>query len=326
MLIIHFIRKYRRKYSARRYFVSQHFSHSLKNPIQSIKDPMVVRVRKLETLKGREELSEFLVEDVQQLQIGLSTPGVITDVLVPMGFDINKLLEAKLDLKLNNINYVNRGIFEKIYLSAKKPELIGIAKIRKEPISSFYGFRDFLIIDGVSDPGNIGSIIRTTSSFGIKGIFFLNQSLAEIYSRRTVRASMGAIFHVKLVTGSLAELVKFCKEEGVELIATSLKGRPELDCMERIKKVGIVLGNETTGVSQKLLQAADKVLKIPMENEKHIDSLNVSVAAGVLLYERRRHTFFAENSKNLILNGRKEFANSFSENEKGEDEHKVVFN
>lgn len=141
-----------------------------------------------------------------------------------------------------------------------------------------------IISDGVSDPGNLGTIIRTAECSGVDGIILLKGS-ADPYSPKVVRSTMGSIFRMPLYFGSIKDLQNL---QEYDIVATSLKNAHNIYETKFAEKVAVVIGNEAHGVSEEVMSLANKLIKIPMEGNG--ESLNAAVAGAVVMYEllRRR--------------------------------------
>lgn len=143
-----------------------------------------------------------------------------------------------------------------------------------------------LLLDRVQDPGNLGTTLRTAVAAGAGGVL-LTADCTDPYSGKVVRASQGGVFHVPLVTGiDPGQAVDWCRERGMALVCTSPRaGQYHFDADLSGPKL-LVLGHETTGVSEQLFQNAEVLVRIPIIG--HAESLNVAIAAAVLLYEACR--------------------------------------
>ena len=149
----------------------------------------------------------------------------------------------------------------------------------------------FVVLDGVQDPGNAGTIIRTADAVGADGVI-LTKGSVDVFSDKTVRATMGSLFHLPVVTDvSAEEVAVFAQAAGCQLLATALdeQAKPHF-AVDFGKGSLIAFGNEGGGVSEELLAAAEKVY-IPMYGEA--ESLNVGVSSAVVLYEAVRQRHFA---------------------------------
>lgn len=140
----------------------------------------------------------------------------------------------------------------------------------------------WLVVERVRDPGNLGTIFRTCNATGIKSVILVG-NCCDPYSPECVRASMGAIFSVKIICLSLEDFLSWAKQKENKLIVTSLKAKKFYTECNWGKKPIIVMGNEQAGVSEKIENSAEELIKLPMMGTS--DSLNLSVSTGILLYE-----------------------------------------
>lgn len=174
----------------------------------------------------------------------------------------------------------NEAIIKKLS-SSKNPEGI-VALCRKKETKPFSS-EAIIYIDEVQDPGNVGTILRSSLAFGYKDVF-ISRGSASLYSSKTLQSSQGAIFSLNIKEGKEEPLndIKKLKEEGYEIISTDLKSSYPLKELKINKPYVLVLGNEGKGVNPGILSISDRKVRIEMDG---IDSLNVGVAAGILLYE-----------------------------------------
>ncbi len=147
-----------------------------------------------------------------------------------------------------------------------------------------------LVLDQLQDPGNVGTIIRTADAAGCSGIIVMENS-ADIYAGKTVRATMGSLFHLPVVTGvRQEEVIDFLAQHRISLLATALDAQAQpYFSLDFTVPVALVLGNEGAGVSPQLLAKAGQKVFIPMAGRS--ESLNVATAAAVLLYEGLRQRY-----------------------------------
>lgn len=158
------------------------------------------------------------------------------------------------------------------------------------PDKDFDNNAPVVILDRIQDPGNLGTIIRTADAAGSLGLIML-EGCVDAFSPKVVRASMGSLFHVPVVQEiSPEEALTWCYRNGYEPAATSLKGAANLYKTDLSKKMAYILGNEANGVSEELQAAAETRLFIPMEGMA--ESMNVAMAAGIILFEGLRQRKF----------------------------------
>ncbi len=146
-----------------------------------------------------------------------------------------------------------------------------------------------LVISGVQDPGNLGSIIRTASAAMVSGVI-VTRGTVDIYNPKTLRGTMGAIFQIPVVAiKDVQIIINYLQDCNINIVVTDLEG--EVSCFHADLKVptAVVFGSEAFGVSEEFKEAADILMKIPLLGPA--ESLNVSVSAGVIVYEgvRQRH-------------------------------------
>ncbi|WP_304509228.1 TrmH family RNA methyltransferase [Anaerotignum sp.] len=141
----------------------------------------------------------------------------------------------------------------------------------------------FLLAEELNDPGNLGTIIRTADACGVDGIF-LSKGCVDVYNPKVLRATMGSVFHVPVFQDvSLKEVILKMKENNISLYAAHLKGECYPYHLPLEKGCAFMIGNEARGLSNEAAELCDQWVKIPMPGMA--ESLNASIAAGVLLYE-----------------------------------------
>ena len=142
-----------------------------------------------------------------------------------------------------------------------------------------------VMFDEINDPGNLGTLIRTSAALGYDGVI-LSKNSCDIYNDKTVRASQGSIFKTKIVYDDLNKVIPYLKEQGYKLIGTSLKKAENLNEANPTNKFVICLGNEARGMSEEVLNLMDKNVKLTMHND--VESLNVMVAGSIIMYELKK--------------------------------------
>ena len=143
-----------------------------------------------------------------------------------------------------------------------------------------------LILEGLQDPGNLGTMLRSGEAAGVSFILADRQT-ADLYNPKVIRSTMGAIYRVPVIyTGDLLKSLRELKAAGVSLYAAHLAGRREFWDEEFSERCGIMIGNEGNGLSDEATELADVLVRIPMEGQ--VESLNAGVAASLLMYEYRR--------------------------------------
>ncbi|MGG1554508.1 TrmH family RNA methyltransferase [Paenibacillus ferrarius] len=142
-----------------------------------------------------------------------------------------------------------------------------------------------VVLDGVQDPGNLGTIIRSADAVGANAVV-LGRGTVDLYNPKTIRSTMGSLYHLPIVEADLAELLPRARERGVRLVTTSLQAQRSCYETDLREPAWLILGNEAKGVSPGVASLSDVQVIIPMQGQA--ESLNVAMAATVLLFEAMR--------------------------------------
>jgi TrmH family RNA methyltransferase len=260
--------------------------------ISSPANKLIKEVASLSHKKYRDNLGKFLAEGVRlveeceksgwPVECCLYTEAAATRARTQQL--IKKLAAAGCQLAV-----VPETIYNKISDTEQPQGIMAVLKKRQSTVESMItGSRLplLVVLDGIQDPGNAGTIIRTADAAGCTGVIILKGS-TDIYAGKTVRSAMGSLFHIPVAEGiTSSELISALAANRVSLLATSLHKSVIYYQARFDRPLAIVLGNEGQGVCAELLEAADACLTIPIVGQA--ESLNVAVAAGVVLYEAVR--------------------------------------
>ena len=234
----------------------------------SIHNEKVKELKKLNIKKERDNKEVFLVEG-EHLVIEAFKSGFLKEVIILENYDIN-------------INVAKITVTEKVmkYISAldNPPKIIGICN---KHLNKEIGNK-ILILEDIQDPGNLGTIIRSSVAFGVDTII-MSKNTVDLYNSKVIRASQGMLFYMNFIIDDLEKCITYLKNNCYKIIATKVNGGKSLKNVENIKKIAIIMGNEGNGVSQKLIELSDEFLYIDMNS--NCESLNVAVATSIILYE-----------------------------------------
>lgn len=251
--------------------------------ITSIKDPKIVEARQLTSIVGRERLHKCLLEGGKIIKWALAAHIPIERVFFHAKLADHPFL-TKLEERHIDCFAVSEGILKKISDTRYLIPFIGVGCLREDQDNQDPQNNFVIVLDDVRDHGNIGTIIRTARAFGIRDIITTKQGV-DFWYKKIIEASRGKIFDIRLKRfRSPQETFSFLQRQGFQVIATSPHApllQPAVQLQS--KPIALVVGNETTGVSDDILQAADLVVQIPMSNQ--VESLNVGVATGISVYE-----------------------------------------
>lgn len=164
----------------------------------------------------------------------------------------------------------------------QSPEGI-LAEVPMPPVSNLQGKKFIVALDAINDPGNLGTVLRTALALGWEGVFLLGEG-CDPFNDKALRSSRGAVFKLPLARGNWEDLQKFALENKLETFVADLEGT-SVDKIQPLKGMILVLGNEAHGPSKEI-KTSCSAITIPMPGK--MESLNVSVAAGILLYTLRQ--------------------------------------
>ena len=233
----------------------------------SINNPKIKELVKLKQKKYRDKQGLFLVEGAHLVKEAYES-GFLEELL------ILEDKEFSLDTKTS---YITKNVLK--YLSDVETPvgIIGVCKLKNTTITG----NKLLILDSVQDPGNLGTIIRSSAAFNIDTII-INDKCADPYSDKVIRSSQGMIFKTNIVKKDLYDYLKEIKGK-IPIFGTKVTGGKNIKNIEKFQTFAIIMGNEGKGVDEKLLNLCDEYLYIPMNSK--CESLNVGVATSIILYE-----------------------------------------
>ena len=245
--------------------------------LTSLKNPKVLSWRSLKDRKGRKETGCFLVEGRKMVEEALRSDFPVEAVLADEG----RL--AELSLPDNVPMYALPEHVLAAVCDTKTPQ--GVAAVVRMTGSAALGSR-LVALDGVQDPGNVGTIIRTADAAGLDGVL-LSAQCADAFSPKVLRATMGSVFRMGIrVTEDLPGELTRLKQEGFSVLSSQLDGTPFYEREPVGERFCLVIGSEGNGVTPEVQQVATHRVKLPMRGGA--ESLNAAVAAGIMMYELMR--------------------------------------
>jgi TrmH family RNA methyltransferase len=260
--------------------------------LSSAANPRVKEWAKLTERKYREREGKFLLEGIHLVKEALLAGWPLTCVVYDAGFGIPDELSGPADLA----EQAGTGpvwipaspeIIAKCSLAETPQPVFAVADKRAADSEMLFDRVNGLVVvlDGVQDPGNVGTIIRSASASGASAIV-LGRGTADLYNAKTLRATMGALFHVPVVEANLTELLPQAREQGMTVAGTSLQAARSCYEYDFRRGVWLVFGNEGGGLSEAVSELVEENVIIPMTGRA--ESLNVAMAATVLLFEAQR--------------------------------------
>lgn len=238
--------------------------------ITSLQNKKVKEWCLLHKKKYRDETHTFLIEGEHLIEEALKE-GIVETILYAdtCPFEFSNTIE------------VTEGILEKISQNPSGASYIAICHtLENEPKE----YHRILILDGIQDPGNLGTLIRTAVSFSFDAIYCSKETV-DLYNEKVIRSTQGAFFHIPVIYDDLNKVIPSLKEKGVKIISTALENAVGMEEVSESLSMAFILGNEGQGVSKASIEASDICMKIEMNG---FESLNVGVAGGIIMYKYRK--------------------------------------
>ena len=247
----------------------------MRERITSRKNPILQQVKKLLTSrKERENAGLFVADGTKLLQEAVKWwPGLET-VILTQGVEM-ELPEGV------RVVEVPKDVMESISPMQTPQGALFLCRLPEQKV--FAPQAGMLLLDGIQDPGNIGTILRTADALEIP--VALLEGCADPYSHKVVRSSMGAVFRTQVVQTTWAEAKAACRQAGIPIAVTALNDTAKDLRDAPIGKMAVVIGSEGQGVRQEILEAAEQSLIIPMN--PNCESLNAAIAAAIVMWQMK---------------------------------------
>lgn len=260
--------------------------------ISSKDNEFIKHIKKLKDKKYRDLNNEYIIEGIKIIEEAINEKANIKQVVICDDCEKTSNIPKDLmyEIAKQECVYVTSKLFESLTDVTNPQGILAIVEknvtksmVAGAEMQEIDATQDIIVaLDDIQDPGNLGTILRTVDSIGINQIL-VSKGTADSYNPKVVRSTMGAIFRVKIIEcEDLEKTLKQIKKHKFQIVVTSLQTDNSIYDIDYKKKV-IVIGNEANGVEEKIQNIADQKVKIPMLGKT--ESLNASVATGVILYE-----------------------------------------
>ena len=253
-------------------------------PITSTRNPRVRDLASLHRRRERRDRGQHRVEGPNAVAAALAA-GVVEEVWA------TEDALAGLDLPSDApVVVVAEHVLERV-ADARTPQgIVALARTPTPELAEVVGRGLLVVLDAVSDPGNVGTIVRTADAAGATGVV-LTQGSADVFAPKTVRAAAGSTYHLPVVTDvALADVVAACREAGQPVLGLDGAGERSVEDLERcVPPVALVLGNEAHGLAEATTQLVDGCVAIPLRGRA--ESLNVAAAAAIAIYAAARGVY-----------------------------------
>ncbi len=241
--------------------------------------------------RERKQTNTFLIEGVREITLALKGGYVLETVLFYPDLFSKEQLSA-LNTELINVIEISKEVYEKLAYRSTTEGLLAVAKSKTNLLNDLRFKNDnplVLVAEAPEKPGNIGAILRTADAANVDAVIIANPK-TDLYNPNIIRSSVGCLFTNQIATGNTSEIIAFLKLKGIYIYCAALQASVNYNTQNFIKPTAIVLGTEATGLSKEWLKNSTQNIIIPMQGA--IDSMNVSVAAGILIFEAKRQRNF----------------------------------
>ena len=236
--------------------------------IESTSNNKIKDIRKLNEKKYRDESKKYIIEG-EHLVLEAYKSGNLDEVI---------LCNNDIDIDVNK-TYVSESVMKTISTLPSTSNIIGICSMKENDIDLN---DNILILDGVQDPGNLGTILRSSVAFNLKNVV-LSDDTVDLYNTKSLRSAQGMNFYLNIKRVNLVDYILFLKENGYKILGTDVTNGIDVKSVSNNEKYAIIMGNEGNGMSSKVRELCDQNIYINMND--NCESLNVGVSASIIMYE-----------------------------------------
>jgi TrmH family RNA methyltransferase len=258
--------------------------------ITSLQNPFIKSLVLLqEKAKARKQTGTFLIEGQREICLAIKGGYEVETILFYP--EICSEIEAKKSAPNAELIEINKEIFEKLAYRDTTEGVIGISKSKNLRLSDLKLSKNplILIAESPEKPGNIGALLRTADAANMDAVIIANPK-GDLFNPNIVRSSVGCLFTNQIATGTTSEIIAYLKQHNINFYSATLQNANPYHTQDYTLPTALVVGTEATGLSQEWRDQATQNIIIPMQGE--IDSMNVSVAAAILIFEAKRQRGF----------------------------------
>nr|WP_321231115.1 RNA methyltransferase [uncultured Psychroserpens sp.] len=264
--------------------------------ITSVQNQLVKQILVLkDKSRERKKTGLFIIEGQRELMLATKANYKIKTVLfypdLVSDDDLNSLISSEIERI-----QISRDVFEKLAYRSSTEGIIAIAEMKQHRLEDLIPIVSgpkknplILVAEAPEKPGNIGAILRTADAANVDAVIIANPK-GDLYNPNIIRSSVGCVFTNQIAIGSTDEIIAFLNENNINIFSAILQDAVDYHKQDYTQSTAIVVGTEATGLSDAWRNASTQNIKIPMQGE--IDSMNVSVAAGILIFEVKRQRNF----------------------------------
>lgn len=258
--------------------------------ITSIQNPFIKSLVLLqEKSKARKQSGIFLIEGKREIEIAMKGGYEVETILfLP---ELISEVEARKLSKSAELIEISKEVYQKLAYRDTTEGILALAKTKSLQLSDLKLSENPLILvaEAPEKPGNIGALLRTADAANLDAVIIANPK-SDLYNPNIVRSSVGCLFTNQIATGTTDEIITFLKERKIAIYCATLQNSTSYHTQDYSTPTALVVGTEATGLTEEWRKAATQNIIIPMQGE--IDSMNVSVAAAILIFEAKRQRGF----------------------------------
>jgi len=259
--------------------------------ITSVQNPFIKSLVLLqEKAKKRKQSGTFLIEGQREIALAIKG-GYEIETILFLPELISETQIAKLTNKQIELIEISKDVYQKLAYRDTTEGILAIAKTKSLQLSDLKLSQNplILIAESPEKPGNIGALLRTADAAQLDAVIIANPK-SDLYNPNIVRSSVGGLFTNQIATGTTAEIIAFLKEQKINFYCATLQNSTSYHTQDYTAPTALVVGTEATGLTEEWRKEATQNIIIPMQGE--IDSMNVSVAAAILIFEAKRQRGF----------------------------------
>ena len=259
--------------------------------ISSVQNPFIKALVLLqEKAKARKQSGTFLIEGFREIELAIKGNYELETILfLPDLIDSSKI--SKLAKPGFQFIEINKEVYQKLAYRDTTEGILAVAKTKSLELSNLKLSANplLLIAEAPEKPGNIGALLRTADAANLDAVIIANPK-SDLYSPNIVRSSVGGLFTNQIATGTTSEIIAFLKERKISFYCATLQNSTPYHTQNYSNPTALVVGTEAIGLTDEWRNNATQNIIIPMQGE--IDSMNVSVAAAILIFEAKRQRDF----------------------------------
>lgn len=260
--------------------------------ITSVHNSLVKNVLKLqEKSRERKKQKLFIIEGKREISLAIEANYEFETVLFYPDLISEKELLNLFNCNINRI-VISKEVYQKLAYRTSTEGVLALVKSKDFSLKNItFSNKNplILVVESIEKPGNIGALLRTSDAANIDAVIIANPK-SDLYNSNIIRSSVGCLFTNQIAIGTSEEIISFLKENNFEIFAATLQNSNPYYLENYLKPTAIVVGTEATGLTKVWREQASQNINIPMQGK--IDSMNVSVAAAIVIFEAKRQRKF----------------------------------